>query len=78
MINLFTNGSPKPYVYNREPHVNLIAILVRYHVYISAVILKNMTNFDFKTCCKNSDLKEATVESLQTEDLDTEDALKLL
>lgn len=37
-----------------------------------------MANFDFKTWYKNSDLKEATVESLQTEDLDTEDALKLL
>ena len=37
-----------------------------------------MESFEFKTWCKNSDLKEATVESLQKQDLDTENARKLL
>ena len=37
-----------------------------------------MSTFDFKSWCEGNQLKEATIEVLKKEDLDSEEALKLL
>ena len=67
------NDKPVKHMYHL-----IIAILAASTCITSIFFQFKMASFDFESWCKTTQLKEATVETLKKEDLDSEEALKLL